>query len=273
MKRRALLAGIAPGLLGIPLVVAALNLALGTPPSPHHRVVVDRPLVAIVGGRAEHCLADAWPGVEPDRVVNLARRDTDWRAVVGQIEFLRTTAPVGVLVVAIDPEQLLYDRSTHAGHQPDPDRARRAGFGSGGRTARLYGLLDRWASLPRLLDGLFSTGAPRFDPRDWGARQGQHWAHPDGLIAVRRAVAQARHDGVDVVPLLLPLPPEALDAWRGAERGGELEKIRRALAELGAVDHLDSAPALDAYFPDGIGCARQTGRALLRDLEGHPASP
>ena len=265
MSGARLLAGLA-GLLPLPGLLAGLHVLLGTPQSPHHRVVVDRPLVAIVGGRAEHCLPETWRGQRSPRVVNLARRATDWRAVLRQIDFVRQTAPPGVLVVAMDPEQLLYDRATTAGHRRDPDRTRRVGFAAGGASARLYGAIDRWLSLPRLLDEYVWTGAPRLDPEAWGRAQGQHWADPDGLIGLKRAVASARYAGIQVVPLLLPLPDSAVTAWRSTERGAQLDRIRAVFTELEAVDHLEDADALGAYFPDGIGCARQTGRPILDAL-------
>jgi hypothetical protein len=249
------------GFSAAPSILVLLHLWFQTAPSPHHSVVVERPLVAIVGGRAEHCLPPEWPGVRPERVVNLARRDTDWRAVLAQIDFALQTAPPGILVLAVDPEQLLFDRATRAGHRADPDRTRRVGFATGGPAARLYGLIDRFSSVPRLLEEQVFTGRPHVDARSWGAAQGTHWADPDGLIGIRRAVAHARHEGIEVVPLLLPLPKAAIDAWTRAERGGELGHIRETLAALGARDHLE--PSATAYFPDGVGCARQTGRDLL----------
>ncbi|MCB9676125.1 MAG: hypothetical protein H6737_13475 [Alphaproteobacteria bacterium] len=233
--------------------VAALHAFRGTPASPPHRYVLDRPLVAIVGGRAEDCLPRAWGDLPEDRVVSLARRDTDWRAVVAQIRFALDAAPPGILVAAVDPEQLLWARDA----TPDPDRLRRGPFAMGGVPARIYGVFDRWLSVPRL----FERAPPRrYDAHAWGAEMGRHWADPDGLAAVRRALREARDRGVEVVPVVLPMPEAAVDAWRSAERGAELDRI---LESLGATD---LSAMQSAYFPDGLACSRVTGRAVLEQL-------
>ncbi|MEZ4318946.1 MAG: hypothetical protein R3F61_15635 [Myxococcota bacterium] len=233
--------------------VAGLHAWLGTPPSPPHQYVLDRPTVAIVGGRAEHCLPRAWGELPEDHVVNLARRDTDWRALVAQVRFALDVSPPAVLVAAVDPEQLLYERDG----TPDPDRLRRSRYAVGGVAARVYGVLDRWLSVPRLFERPAIT---RYDPASWGADMGTHWADPDGLRAVRSVLHEARAQGIDVHAVVLPLPATALESWRAGPRGDQLDVI---LQSLEAHD-LTGLPG--GYFPDGLGCARLTGRAVLEEL-------
>jgi len=242
--------------LGVALLALSLlgsvHLWQGTPPSPPHEYLIQRPWVAIVGGRAEVCLPRAWGNAAPDRVVNLARRDTDWRSVVAQIDFALALSPPGVLVAAIDPEQLLYHRNS----SPDPDRLRRPRYVIGGVSARVYGLFDRWLSLPRLLE---SSSGERFDAAAWGAQMGEHWADPDGLRAVRHALDRARQAGVEVHRVLLPLPAEAVESWRSGARGEQLDVVLEGLGAKGRI--VDEG----GYFPDGLACSRMTGRLLLED--------